>query len=122
MQSTGEVSWSLVETPMSSSKSRGPIYAQVGRGLAMQMQLWQFVLYGLVWLAEVNASLECALIVALTLLCVKDASPWALRDSACFIFKVPCQLGMQSSEETGKRRAGQESGGRRRETRSGRSR
>ena len=78
----------------------------------MQMQLWQFVLYGLVWLAEVNASLECALIVALTLLCVKDASPWALRDSACFIFKVPCQLGMQSSEETGKRRAGQESGGR----------
>ena len=90
MQSTGEVSWSLVETPMSSSKSRGPIYARVGRGLAMQMQLWQFVLYGLVWLAEVNASLECALIVARTLLCVKDASPWAVRDSACFIFKVPC--------------------------------
>lgn len=34
-----------------------------GKGLAMQMGLWQFVLYGLGWLAGSNASLECALIV-----------------------------------------------------------
>lgn len=63
------------------------------------MGLGQFVLYRLGRLGGLCLSRMCFNGgVARTLLCVKDANPWAIGDSACFIFKVPRQQDFHASE------------------------